>query len=201
MIPALNPAVPRSKVKLMADWCNENGYDHYRFIYSAATLALEGLLYDDDTGVTEALAELIYLVCPTDKLKFLSVLFTLKALVTTCRPPFVWLSEYSAAGAALPAGEINALAAACRKDDLAVLDLLDVALCRALVEELLENENPDKEEAELNWPLLIDSADAGKILGQGLKGLPLDDRVGVLLRILQKMTGNILGSCGKENQA
>lgn len=199
MIAALNPAVPLPKVEVLANWCNDRGYDHYRLLYSASTLALEGLLHYADPDLVDALAILIYRACPDDRLKFLSVAIALKALISAYRPPFVWLSDYQAGCAAVPIREINGLAMACRGGELAVQDLLDVALCRALAGELQENVSDDDEEAELNWLLLVDSADAGKIVGWGLKGNPLEDRVGILLQILRKMTGNILGSCGKEN--
>lgn len=48
MLHALNPGVPESKVQVLSDWCNDHYYDHYRFLYSASTLALEGLLHYAD---------------------------------------------------------------------------------------------------------------------------------------------------------
>lgn len=142
---------------------------------------------------------LIYRACHSDKHKFMSVLFTLKAMISVYHPQFVWVSQYDFNSPDIPSGKINGLAGTCRRSGLGVSDLLDVAVCRALVEELMEKVSLENEEAELNLSLLIESADAGKIVGRGLKGQPLEDRMGILLRIIRKMTGNILGICGKEN--
>jgi hypothetical protein len=72
-----------------------------------------------------------------------------------------------------------------------------VALCRAGTEELIGGNVGQDGEATINCDLFIEAAEAGKMVGRQLAGLPLEDRVGMLLKITGVMCGNILGICGK----
>lgn len=194
---ALNPNMPEEKVAVMAEWCNEHSNNHYRLLYAASALAHEGLLYQFNKNVIQKLGELIYTVAPTDKHRFLAVTLTLKSLISAYRLPVMWLSKYAIANPVVPIEEINSLALTCRQKVLTPEELLDVALCRASIEELIVSEGEDRETAQLNCDLLVKAADAGKIVGQELRGQPMEDRAGLLLRITQAMCGNILGGCGK----
>jgi len=192
MIPALNPAVLPEKVSSLADWCNEHNYNHYHFLYVSSMLAADSLLHYVDEDRLDYIGLLINSTCPNHKLQFLTVLFTLKSLLFTSRPPCAWFNEYNSGCHYASINDIQDLAATCQKNGLAAVELFDVAICRALVEELVVNRSPDGEKGDLNWSLLINAVEAAKVVGQGLKGVPMEDRIGVLLLVLQTMTGNIL---------
>lgn len=194
---ALNPNVPYSKITVVADWCNEHEYNHYQLLYAAAVQVLEGLLCQCNQEKMEALGAALYQVAPTDKHRFLAVTLALKSLISTYRLRMMWLSEYTITNPAVPVDEINRLALTCRQKGLEPVELLDVALCRASVEEVISGESDDGETAQINCDLLTGAADAGKIIGQELGDRPMEDRVGMLLRITRAMCGNLLGNCSK----
>lgn len=194
---ALNPYMPDDKITVISEWCNEHSNNHYSLLYAASSLTLEGLLYQFNQVKINKLGELIYTVAPTDKHRFLAVTLALKALVSVYRLPVMWLSEYAISNPAVPIEDINNLALTCRQKVLTPEELLDVALCRASVEELIVSEGEGGETAQLNCDLLVEAADAGKIVGQELRGQPMEDRAGLLLGITLAMCGNILGKCGK----
>lgn len=92
--------------------------------------------------------------------------------------------------------QIDALADACRKAKIGVMELLDVGLCRLNVEELILQEN-GRGEAVLSYPTLTDAAQTAKIIDRYLREMPMEDRAGVLLFLLRAMVVNLLGGCGK----
>lgn len=110
----------------------------------------------------------------------------------------MWLSDYGFNNTAVPPAIIKGLAITCRSKGLSPSGLLDVALCRATAEELLEKRG--KEEAVLNCDLLEEAAEGGKFVGRHLRDLSLEDRVASLLRVARAMCANILGACGKSEE-
>ena len=196
-IPALNPEEPQGNIIVIADWCNDHKFDHYKLLYSAAALSLEGLIHEVNRDKMMVLGRaLLYL--PTDKHRFVAVNFILKSLLSAYRPQIMWISDYSFNNTAVPPGIIKSLAVACRSNGLSPCGLLDVALCRAAAEELIEKRG--KEEVVLNCDLLVEAAEGGKFLGRQLKDLSLEDRVASLLRVTRAMCANILGACGKSEE-
>lgn len=193
---ALNPNEPESKISIIADWCNENQFGHYKLLYAASVLALEGLIYEAPDDRMLLLGRALFSL-PTDKHRFLAVSLVLKALITTYRPHLMWLSRYEIMdSAAVSPDLVNRLARTCRQRGLSLTGLLDVALCRANTEELVKFDEKDAETYWINCDLLTESADMAKFVGRQLYEETLEDRVGMLLKITRAMCRNILGSCG-----
>lgn len=192
---ALNPNEPRKNLEVVAGWCNDHQLDHYGLLYVSSMLAQEGLIYHTCSQTMRLLGGAL-ISLPSDRHRFLSVILLQKALISTYRVNIMWISEYSLGSPLFKAGLPDSLALTCRRNGLSPLGLLDVALCRAGTEELIGNDSDDGE-AVLNCDLFIEAAEAGKTVGRHLGGKPLEDRVGMLLKITGVMCGNILGGCGK----
>ncbi|MFZ5645130.1 MAG: hypothetical protein ACOY46_16260 [Bacillota bacterium] len=196
-ISALNPEEPQGNIDVIAEWCNDHKFDHYKLLYSAAALSLEGLIHEVDKQKMLVLGRSL-LFLPTDKHRFVAVNLILKSLLSAYRPQIMWISEYNFKNTAVPSGRIKSLAVTCRSKGLSLSGLLDVALCRAAAEELIEKRG--KEDNVLNCDLLIEAAEGGKMVGRQLWDLSLEDRVASLLRVTRAMCANILGGCGKSEE-
>lgn len=193
---ALNPNEPRKSIEVVADWCNDHQLDHYGLLYLSSMLAQEGLIFHTCSETMKLLGGAL-ISLPSDRHRFLSVILLLKALISTYRVNIMWISEYSLSSPLFKAGLPGSLALTCRHNGLSPLGLLDVALCRAGTEELINGKAGQDGEAVLNCDLLIEAAEAGKMVGFQLRGQPLEERVGMLLKITGVMCNNILGNCGK----